>query len=240
MLSLSETNVVVGRLPSTPRVTLMAKGRQRQRVMVRTVRMPSEADLPPGTVRDLVELLFYFYRAARRPTLRKISDTIRDGDFDGTASPETIRRMLHGTTVPAWPTVEAVFEILCYLAKMGADGPLKWENYEASRRWHLERRWHLASIHRPNSDDRVAGQWPSGRDLEDGRGRGFLAAHLSAACPRFLIGDLGWQFAGWPLGPWECVTVSGLVRPRGRAGRRRPRRGSSSAARGASLRAGAG
>ena len=37
----------------------------------------------------------------------------------------------------------------------------------------------------PNSDDRVAGQWPGGRDLEDGRRRGFLAADLSAACPRF-------------------------------------------------------
>ena len=110
--------------------------------MARTVRMPSEADLPPGTVRDLVELMFYFYRVARRPTLRKISDTIRNGDYHGTASPETIRRMLHGTTVPAWPTVEAVFEVLCDLGTVDPNGRLTWDDDVATRRVHLERCWH--------------------------------------------------------------------------------------------------
>ena len=68
--------------------------------MARTMRMPSEADLPPGAVRDFVHLLFYFYRQAHRPKLREISDLIKKSDLPGTASTETIRRMLPGTTFP--------------------------------------------------------------------------------------------------------------------------------------------
>ena len=113
--------------------------------MARTMRMPSEDDLPPGTVRDFVELLFWFYRAARRPTMREISDRIQKMDLPGTASDETIRRMMHGKTVPAhWETVNAVLEALCDLAGADPDGEFYWRDDDGSRRWHLERLWHQA------------------------------------------------------------------------------------------------
>ena len=102
-------------------------------------------DLPPGTVRDFVELLFAFYREARRPTLRNISDRIEKLDLSGTASNETIRRMLHGTTVPAhWETVDAVLEALCDLAGTEAWHDIEWKRVKGSRSWHLERLWHRA------------------------------------------------------------------------------------------------
>ena len=105
--------------------------------MARTMRMPSEDDLPRGTVRDFVELLFWFYRAARRPTLREISDRIQKMDLPGTASDETIRRMMHGKTVPAhWETVDAVLEALCDLAGAGPRTESFIGGGDGSRRWH--------------------------------------------------------------------------------------------------------
>ena len=88
--------------------------------MARTMHPPSEMDLPPGPVRDFAELLFWLYRRAHRPALRDISERIRrNDDLHGTASPETIRRMLLGTTVPVkWAIVEAVYLTLCDLAEM--------------------------------------------------------------------------------------------------------------------------
>jgi hypothetical protein len=113
--------------------------------MGRTMRMPSETELPRGTVRDFVDLLFFFYRDAHRPTLREISDRIKKSDLPGTASTETIRRMLRGTTVPThWETVEAVLEVLSELAGTYPNRELNWEGSIASRREHLERVWHEA------------------------------------------------------------------------------------------------
>lgn len=114
--------------------------------MGRTLRMPSEAELPPGTVRDFVDLLFFFYRQAHRPTLREISDAIRKrDDIPGTASTETIRRMLHGTTVPAhWETVDSVLIVLCDLAGWGPDATFIYDGADGTRRSHLERVWHRA------------------------------------------------------------------------------------------------
>ena len=90
--------------------------------MARTMRMPSEADLPPGPVRDFVEILHWLYRKAHRPTLRYISEAIERSDSQAAASPETIRRMLRGTTVPAqWKLVESVYLTLCDLAGMDRD-----------------------------------------------------------------------------------------------------------------------
>ena len=87
--------------------------------MARTMHLPSERELPPGPVRDFAELLFWLYRRAHRPALRDISERIRrNDDLHGTASPETIRRMLLGTTVPVkWAIVEADVT-LCDLAEM--------------------------------------------------------------------------------------------------------------------------
>lgn len=113
--------------------------------MARVLRMPTTEDLPPGTVRDFVELLFAIYRAAHRPTLREISSAAAKGDHRGTASTETVRRMLRGDTVPAhWETVEAVVEALCALASWDADGPWKYEGHTTSARKHALRYWHRA------------------------------------------------------------------------------------------------
>jgi hypothetical protein len=86
--------------------------------MARTMHLPSEGELPAGPVRDFAELLFGLYRKAHRPALRDVSEAIRrNDDLHGTASPETIRRMLLGTTVPVrWAIVEAVYLTLCDLA----------------------------------------------------------------------------------------------------------------------------
>jgi hypothetical protein len=85
--------------------------------MPATVRIPSMSEVPPGPRRDFVEELFNLFRPARRPSLREISDRIqKDEELPGTASRETIRRMLRGTVVPTWPTAYAVFKVLCEMA----------------------------------------------------------------------------------------------------------------------------
>jgi hypothetical protein len=86
--------------------------------MPHTLRMPSPEELPYGTVRDFVTLLFWLYTSARRPALEAVSAHIRENNYPGTASRETIRRMLNGTTVPPrWETTETVFHALASLAK---------------------------------------------------------------------------------------------------------------------------
>jgi hypothetical protein len=113
--------------------------------MARTLRMPSEAELPPGTIRDFVELLFYFYKTAHRPTLREISSLIEKSGLPGTASTETIRRMLRGKTVPShWETVEAVLVVLSDLGGRTPDVSLTWENERRTRRQHLQHVWDRA------------------------------------------------------------------------------------------------
>ncbi len=88
--------------------------------MPRPLRMPSLAELRKGSRREFVEELFMYFRAARRPALREISDRIAGNDgLAGTASRETIRRMLNGTGIPThWETVNAVFLALCELAEI--------------------------------------------------------------------------------------------------------------------------
>lgn len=92
--------------------------------MPQLVRMPSSAVLPDGDRRRFVAELHEHYQAARRPQLRTIADHIADHDgFDGSASRETIRRMLNGSTVPArWGNAEAVFLALCNLAGRDPNG----------------------------------------------------------------------------------------------------------------------
>jgi hypothetical protein len=92
--------------------------------MPHAIRMPPENELPRGPVRDFVEQLFILFRAAERPTLREINEAIlRRDDLRGTASTETIRRMLHGSVPPHWTTVEAVMVALCGLADINPDAP---------------------------------------------------------------------------------------------------------------------
>jgi hypothetical protein len=112
--------------------------------MARVLRMPSEEELAPGTVRDFVLLLFALYRAADRPTLREISKAVEDGNYRGTASTETVRRMLRGDSVPRWETVEAVFEALCNLAEWDPDGQWKIDGTLGIGRTVMKRRWNRA------------------------------------------------------------------------------------------------
>ena len=81
------------------------------------LRMPSERDLPPGPRRQFAGELFNLFRLARRPPLSEISERIlNDEELTGTASRETIRRMLIGKTVPTWDTAFAAFKVLCDMA----------------------------------------------------------------------------------------------------------------------------
>lgn len=91
--------------------------------MARIMRMTSEVDLPPGTMRDFAEALFALYKAADRPTLREISKEIEGSDSPATVSPETIRLMLRGARVPSrWIVVRAVFLGLCSMAGLDPYG----------------------------------------------------------------------------------------------------------------------
>jgi hypothetical protein len=85
------------------------------------LRMPTKTQVREGPHRAFVEELFMYYREAGRPPLRTISDWIKNNadakDLTGTASTETIRRVLTGITIPRnWPTVETILEALCSIA----------------------------------------------------------------------------------------------------------------------------
>ena len=106
--------------------------------------MPSQAELPRGARRDFTESLFSLYREARRPGLREISSAIPD-DAPGTASTETIRRMLRGKTVPVnWQTVAAVVTALCHLAEVDPDDSVGDYRDYTTRRELVEGAWHRA------------------------------------------------------------------------------------------------
>jgi hypothetical protein len=114
--------------------------------MARTMHLPSESELPPGPVRQFAELLFRLYREAHRPALRDVSEAIRRNDhLQGTASPETIRRMLLGITVPVrWATGEAVYLTLCDLAGEDPYQQRHWDGDYGSIRSFVENAWHSA------------------------------------------------------------------------------------------------
>lgn len=78
----------------------------------------------PESRESLVDFLWRFFIAARRPAMRQIADVIQSWDDDkrnGTANHETIRRTLRGEAVGAWLTVEVIFLALCELADVAPD-----------------------------------------------------------------------------------------------------------------------
>ncbi|WP_212831247.1 hypothetical protein [Catellatospora sp. TT07R-123] len=114
--------------------------------------MPPLSELPNGPRREFVEEMFFYFRTAGRPTLREIDDAIRKYDLVGTASRETIRRVLQGTSVPSrWTTVEAILYGLCDLAgfKVHSD---RWpdEMDSASCYDYVKRLWNDALDSDPN------------------------------------------------------------------------------------------
>jgi hypothetical protein len=109
------------------------------------MRMPSEDELPEGAARDFAAFMFVCYRAAGRPTLAKISRTIRDGDYRTTVSPETIRRMLRADTITArWDIVETVVDALCEIEGVDPDDEWPYLRVTASSREHAKRFWNRA------------------------------------------------------------------------------------------------
>jgi len=98
----------------------------------------------------------------------------------------------------------------------------------------------LASIHRANCCGHFPVMRSGGRDLAVFSGVFCLPLTGSAACPGALLGVSGGVMPGG-AGPLRgAVTGSGLVRPPGRAGRRRLRTGLAIGSRGAGTAAGAG
>ncbi|WP_190249969.1 hypothetical protein, partial [Dactylosporangium sucinum] len=78
--------------------------------MPRIIRMPRPDVVPAGTKRrEFLEEMFLLYRASGSPALREIEEWIRANDeLKGSASTETIRRILRGHVPPRWHTVEAI------------------------------------------------------------------------------------------------------------------------------------
>jgi hypothetical protein len=86
--------------------------------MPKVLRMPPVSALRRGAHRDFVEELFIYYRDAGRPTLRIVSEWIaQNQELAGTASPETVRRVLVGLVQPTWPTAQAILHALCAMAR---------------------------------------------------------------------------------------------------------------------------
>src|SRR5262249_37044739 len=116
--------------------------------MPKMLRMPPKQQMPDGPHRQFVEELFMHYREASRPTLREIAKWIDDHkdtrDLRGTASTETIRRVLSGAVVPrTWFTVETILEALCGIAGRSTDEDRWPEDNWSSRTFkdELKQRW---------------------------------------------------------------------------------------------------
>jgi hypothetical protein len=63
-------------------------------VNARGIRKPSEEEVPSGPHRQLLNELFHMYGQAGRPVLRAITAAAEKMDLPGTASQETLRRVL--------------------------------------------------------------------------------------------------------------------------------------------------
>ncbi|GAA2989707.1 hypothetical protein [Actinokineospora diospyrosa] len=88
----------------------------------------------PADRLDLVDILWRFYVAADRPTMRGIADAVQglgDEVRAGTANHETVRRTLRGEAVGSWQTVEVIFLALCELADVDPDD----EEGDTGDRW---------------------------------------------------------------------------------------------------------
>jgi hypothetical protein len=130
--------------------------------MAPRIRMPSTYDLPEGPRREFVEELFAYYRDAGRPTLRHISDFIAtNDDLAGTASKETVRRMLLGLTVPAqWETAHTVFLALCHLAAHDPDENRQTDDWGESRRSVFKHLWNNAIDELDEPSSPADTSWP--------------------------------------------------------------------------------
>lgn len=90
--------------------------------MAKTIRMPTVDELPPGPRRRFMEILYRLWSEAGMPPATEVSQLVANTDVAGSASKETIRKMLSGETVPkAWGNAEAVFVVLSQMAQVDPD-----------------------------------------------------------------------------------------------------------------------
>jgi hypothetical protein len=132
--------------------------------MARPLRLPSVEDLPRGPRREFVEHLFTLYGSAGRPPLHEISQAIADdADLPGTASRETVRRVMAGETLSTWNNVKSLFLVLCKMA--GEDPSEPWHpggfGDEEEPRWRYFRwQWNQAiDVPEPTPAPPNAGGW---------------------------------------------------------------------------------
>jgi hypothetical protein len=128
--------------------------------------MPPKAAVPDGPHRKFLEELFAHYREADRPTLRTIAQWIKvhgdDRELRGTASTETIRRIMGGQMVPRnWRVIETILEALCDIGGRSSDEE-RWQDDDD--RWgrdqptpwtfksELKQRWNAALDQRQGED----------------------------------------------------------------------------------------
>ena len=134
--------------------------------MPKILTMPSKAVVPEGPHRKFLMELFAHYREADRPTLRATAQWIKDHGDDrglrGTASTETVRRIMNGDLVPRkWPVIEAILEALCDIAGRSSDEE-RWQDDDGWRSrdeptpWtfknELKQRWNAALDQRQGED----------------------------------------------------------------------------------------
>ncbi|MFG1912996.1 hypothetical protein [Kribbella sp. NPDC048928] len=132
--------------------------------------MPTESVLRRGAHRDFVDELFWYYRSAGRPTLRVVAEWIAGNEqLAGTASPETVRRVLVGKVQPSWPTAEAILHALCALADLNVDAD-RWpdDNFHnertVTRKSHLQALWNLMLDEEPAAAVPMRDPWAAAEE----------------------------------------------------------------------------
>lgn len=80
------------------------------------IRLPDEATVPRGPLRDLTLIVHEVYRAAGQPSTREIARRIEDNPaLTGTASHESVRAVLNGR-ITRWDVLQAVGHQLAQMA----------------------------------------------------------------------------------------------------------------------------
>jgi hypothetical protein len=96
--------------------------------------------LPEGPGRDLVLALHALYRGSGKPSTRRITRDVQNGDYRDTVSHETVAAMLHrDRSLPRWEKLEAVVSVLALRHTPPLD-PVA----EATR---MQEFWHAAQGH---------------------------------------------------------------------------------------------
>ncbi|MFI1241432.1 hypothetical protein [Nocardia salmonicida] len=83
------------------------------------IAMPDDQRLPPGSRRELIAAVHSLYSAAGKPSLRHISEWIRQrDDLPGTLSHEGVSEALNGK-VPRWANLESLVRVLVEHRRVG-------------------------------------------------------------------------------------------------------------------------